>query len=784
MPVDDFLLDMIASADYEAVDKYIAKNRGSLNKPVPKMKAPASFYAVLLNQPAILRRLLDEVDINARDQYNNTAVHYASAFGNDDCLRILLDRGANRNLVNDFGELPLDVSRTAKTEMMLLLTHVQQESQFEEIKKKLPRDVELVSKSLLQIVAQYTDFKDTVKSQVKHLIREKLTTEQKIKILENVAGVENGETRLMDYVQYLQDMLATKDAQINFYKNKHLFYERETNQNVLYYSNLIKEFQSQHQHQLDSLKKKAFEQKGKPHSGSVGSSNSNNLNGNIPLQLSLNIEDKPLFSTDLTHSIDENKETSKFKSLSRSTTNNEPTTPTLIRKNTTSSDKESKIDSAVAVSPGTPSEAAEKIRHLEAMVKSLEEHRNQLQEQLIHCRTNIKKELLEQLRSPTKEEEEQGIIIVENENALQEVKGGTPSKLVQRLLQCPTYDSIFIDNFFLTYREFTTPQFVLDELEAFFNIIVKDQETHRPVYEIRLRDILCHWIKNYWDDFANNVELRSKLKDIITIRPMLSADKQQKVAELIKKNDTLTGIRTMATPILLDDKSQSRLKPILPKQLAKRYGIQSENGPVEISRRIPLGDSFTIEVTVNNFNTSSDDYRVNLLEIDAVEIARQISLIEFELFSQLKAEELIQKSWMASDKEKKAPNLIRMAKFSNHLIMWFVSEIVNIKDIKVRTQAIEKLILIAQALEKLRNYNGVKEVLAALSHSALHRMKKTKAGISNKIQQIHRDLNTLMSTESNFKNLRKCIREMTLPCIPFPGIIILRRNCTKRFSIS
>ena len=747
MPSEDQLVDIIALGDYEALDKYLSKNRGNITKNNIKGKAPPLFYAVLTNQPTLVRRLLDEVDINAKDQYNNTATHYASAFGNEECLRILLDRGANRNLVNDFGELPLDLARTPKTEMMLLLTHVQQEAQFEEIKKKLPRDVDTVSKSLLQLVAQYTDFKDIVKSQIKHLIREKMSTEQKIKILENVAGVENGETRLMDYVQYLQDMLSTKDTQINFYKNKYQFYERETNQNVIYYSGLIKELQMQHQHQLDNLKKKPKDPE--RHHASISSNTSSHQN---TLNLAI-VEEKTVLGNELT--VDD-----KFKSMSRS----DGPVGTLRKKET-----EKELDSAVTLSP---TDLVEKVRHLQSMVKSLEEHRSQLQEQLIACRSSIKKELMEQLRNPTKEEEEQGLIIVENENALQEVKGGTPSRLVQRLLQCPTYDSIYIDYFFLTYREFTSSQFVLEEIEAFFNILVKDQETHRPVYEIRLRDILCHWIKYYWEDFASNTDLKNKLKEIITIRPMLSAEKQLKVSELIKKAES-NAMRIQQAPTIPDDKKALKARPVLPKSLAKRYQSQTENGAIEINRRVPLTDTFILDLNVNNFNTSSEDYKVSLLEIEPSEIAKQICIIEFELFFAIRAEELVQKAWMSTDKNKTAPNIIRMVKFSNHLIMWVVSEIVNTKDIKLRTATIEKVILIAQALERLRNYNGVKELLAALSHSAIHRLKKTKAGISSKIQQIHRDLNTLMSTESNFKNLRKCIREQILPCIPFPGIFQL-----------
>lgn len=39
---------------------------------------------------------------------------------------------------------------------------------------------------------------------------------------------------------------------------------------------------------------------------------------------------------------------------------------------------------------------------------------------------------------------------------------------------------------------------------------------------------------------------------------------------------------------------------------------------------------------------------------------------------------------------------------------------------------IERIIVLAQQLEKLNNFNGVKEVLAGLQSSAVYRLKKTR----------------------------------------------------------
>ena len=82
---------------------------------------------------------------------------------------------------------------------------------------------------------------------------------------------------------------------------------------------------------------------------------------------------------------------------------------------------------------------------------------------------------------------------------------------------------------------------------------------------------------------------------------------------------------------------------------------------------------------------------------------------------------------MKEDKETRAPNICNMTKWSNHVTRWIISEVVTIKDnIKTRATVVERVIMLAQHLEKLNNFNGVKEVLAGLQSSAVYRLKKTR----------------------------------------------------------
>jgi methionine synthase II (cobalamin-independent) len=82
---------------------------------------------------------------------------------------------------------------------------------------------------------------------------------------------------------------------------------------------------------------------------------------------------------------------------------------------------------------------------------------------------------------------------------------------------------------------------------------------------------------------------------------------------------------------------------------------------------------------------------------------------------------------MKADKEVLAPNICNMTKWSNHVTRWTVSEIVSVKDnVKSRAVIVERFIMLAQHLEKMNNFNGVKEILAGLQSSSVHRLKRTR----------------------------------------------------------
>jgi len=141
---------------------------------------------------------------------------------------------------------------------------------------------------------------------------------------------------------------------------------------------------------------------------------------------------------------------------------------------------------------------------------------------------------------------------------------------------------------------------------------------------------------------------------------------------------------------------------------------------------------------------------VQLLDIHPLEVARQLTLIEHNLYRTITPCECLRQRWTGKDKATLAPNIIALIDRFNKVSRWCCSEIVREKDLKSRAVVLNRFILIAsvrknhlsyassslkrvhdfapgavQQCRELNNFNGVMEVMAGLQNAAAYRLKKT-----------------------------------------------------------
>jgi hypothetical protein len=153
-------------------------------------------------------------------------------------------------------------------------------------------------------------------------------------------------------------------------------------------------------------------------------------------------------------------------------------------------------------------------------------------------------------------------------------------------------------------------------------------------------------------------------------------------------------------------------------------------------------------------------------------LARQLTLIEYEMFSKVKETELINKSFSKANRETLAPNIYQLTEWFNRISNFVASRILMESDLENRKTIMEFTINWAYEMLRLNNFNGVFEICGALQSSAIFRLKKTWACIDLGMKQKFAEMMKVISSDYNFSNFRKSLSMAQLPCLPYIGIYL------------
>lgn len=95
-----------------------------------------------------------------------------------------------------------------------------------------------------------------------------------------------------------------------------------------------------------------------------------------------------------------------------------------------------------------------------------------------------------------------------------------------------------------------------------------------------------------------------------------------------------------------------------------------------------------------------------LLDFEALEVARQLTLLDFQYYQAIEPREYLDSNWRKKDKQTLSPNIGKFVIWSTCVTNWMISEILNVSDINARAQTIEKLISVASVIY-FTNFKGV-----------------------------------------------------------------------------
>eukprot|EP01127_Copromyxa_protea_P000196 TRINITY_DN10185_c0_g1_i1.p1 TRINITY_DN10185_c0_g1~~TRINITY_DN10185_c0_g1_i1.p1 ORF type:complete len:1047 (-),score=228.31 TRINITY_DN10185_c0_g1_i1:56-2896(-) len=255
------------------------------------------------------------------------------------------------------------------------------------------------------------------------------------------------------------------------------------------------------------------------------------------------------------------------------------------------------------------------------------------------------------------------------------------------------------------------------------------------VVRIRVFNVLKQWIEKFWYDFVKDCpELSSRVYTWL----------DEKIAdpEVIQ-----VGADKIASTL------KAKLDAALDPRAEKKKILVSA---ADIPRSYPPKDA-----------------TVPLLDCNSEEIARQLTMIEWKMWSAIKPYEFLNLAWTKKDRAKRSGNVIAMIERFNYVSGWVATMICMSEKPKERVRITHKFIEIAHKLYLMNNFNGLMALISGLNRGPVYRLKQTFAAVEAKdAKKIFQELQTVTSSDKSYANLRKSIRSVNPPTIPYLGMYL------------
>ena len=339
----------------------------------------------------------------------------------------------------------------------------------------------------------------------------------------------------------------------------------------------------------------------------------------------------------------------------------------------------------------------------------------------------------------------EGEIAYDTKSDTPQLRGGTLTGLVEQLTRHDRLDSPFNNTFLLTYRSFTTAPELFEMLvrrwsiQPPYGIAPQDLQTwvdkkQKPI-RFRVVNIMKSWFDNYWmegnDDASQQLMQRvyTFAKDTVQSTstpgagPLMTAIEQRMRGQDASSKRLVLTLNSQAPP------------PVIPKNMKK----------------------------------------LKFLDIDALEFARQLTIIESKLYGKIRPTECLNKTWqkkLAEGEPDPALNVKALILHSNQLTNWVAQMILTQADVKRRVVVIKHFVSIADKCRLLNNFSCLTSIISALGSAPIHRLNRTWSQVNARTTQTLESMRKLMGSTKNFLEYREALHKANPPCIPFFGIYL------------
>ena len=312
------------------------------------------------------------------------------------------------------------------------------------------------------------------------------------------------------------------------------------------------------------------------------------------------------------------------------------------------------------------------------------------------------------------------------------VKEASVQKLVEKLFDEKVSNVKYVEVFLMSFRSWLSPESLFAYLLRAFGESTSAMEsmgaTETVPMQVRLFLVLKIWIRTHFYDFASNQTLAERMLSLLS--------------EL-----SFEGMF-------------ENYVAVLKSHIQEKVGLIQPGG----GSMVPPPESIVPSIF-------SKDH-IEIIDLHPLEVARQLTLLEFDLFTAIEMSELMGLRWNTPEKEVVSPNVMKMIRRFNQTSLWVQTILLRIENKQHRVSLLQRLIEVCSHLLELNNFNGVMEISSGLRNSNVRRLSETWDLIPAETKSTWSSLQDVLDTSSNFKKYRAKLSETTGPSIPHLGLML------------
>ncbi|KAG8908432.1 hypothetical protein FRB99_006637 [Tulasnella sp. 403] len=316
------------------------------------------------------------------------------------------------------------------------------------------------------------------------------------------------------------------------------------------------------------------------------------------------------------------------------------------------------------------------------------------------------------------------------------VRGGTLRALVERLTlhnyRDEIKDAVYNDTFLITFKSFTT----VDEL---FDLLVERFNIEEP------KGLTTEEHKQWVDKKQTPIRFRV----INILRSMLME------SHVLEKEDMhiLNKIHDFAQSVTAVVPPAKQL--ILMVERAQNGGIGRITKPTALTPPPPP--------------ILPKKYPLKLLDIDVLEMARQLTIMESKLYLKIRPMECLAR---AKEQQGEDDSIKKIIGTSNKIASWVAQQVLSKEDPRRRGAFIKHFIVIAEKCRELRNFSTMAALIAGLNSPPIRRLKRTWETVNARFTAQLDDVEKTLDSGKNFTGYRQLLATVEPPCIPFLGVYL------------